>query len=128
MTTIHSDPAVRSPSTTAPPRPPTGSSRWRTATGNGQSWATSATASGVPSVESSTNSTSQGSLAGTDSVSWRSNSRTFAASLKVGMMTVTAPGSATAVDSISASVSSPVLRGGTGSALIVRLRRWGWGP
>lgn len=123
MTTIHSEQAVRSPSTTAPPRPPTGSSRWMTATGNGQSCAASSIASGVPSVESSTNSTSHGSLDGTDSVSCRSNSRTFAASLNVGMMTVTAPGSATAVDSSSTSPSSPVPRGGTGKMLIVRLPR-----
>jgi hypothetical protein len=87
-------------------RPP-GSPGGSRSTGKGQSCAAALITSGVSSVESSTKRTSQGSLAGTASVSWRSNSLTFADSLKVGMMTVTAPGSATAVASSRASPSTP---------------------
>ncbi len=106
MTTIQSDPAAFIPSTTAPPSPPTGSSRWMTVTGNGQSCAASLMTCGVSSVESSTKTTSQGSRDGTDSVIWCSNCRTFADSLKVGTTMVTAPGSGTSAASTDGSPSS----------------------
>ena len=64
MTTIQSEVAALIPSTTAPPSPPTGSSRCSTVTGNGQSCAASLITSGVSSVESSTKTTSQGSRDG----------------------------------------------------------------
>jgi hypothetical protein len=81
MTTIQSEPALRMPSTTAPPSPPSGVSRCSTPTGNGQSCAALRITSGVSSVESSTNSTSQGSRDGTESVTLRSSSRMLPDSL-----------------------------------------------
>ena len=70
---------------TAPPSPPSGTSRCMTETASLLNLAASAMTAGVSSVLSSTKMTSAGTCAGIAAASLASSSAMFAASLKVGM-------------------------------------------
>jgi len=83
MTTHTSDSAAAKPSITAPPSPPTGSSRWMTRTGSVAVTAARRTSSGVSSVLSSTKIISA-SIPCTASPTRRTSSATLGDSLYVG--------------------------------------------